>query len=269
MQHSFRTKMASKLDLTLINDVMTGQLDLVNFKGAVNSQLMADIADRFWQHPDLALRDDKVPANIIGTNSFLKTAKQYFDDVTGVQQKLALLFDDIENPMDTLFDKMRGGLKAQPVVVEPSRQDNINAPACRVMSWLDQESYALQPHDDIAQIENMKSQNTQLLGALNNTITAFNFYLEVPKKGGELRVWHWQPTTDERKALDLAHSGYGYSNEVLSQFDYTDISLDAGDLCVFNGSFVHGVLNANGTGRRTIITNFMSYLEQDRIIYWT
>ncbi|MEX0446412.1 2OG-Fe(II) oxygenase [Xenorhabdus sp. SGI246] len=99
---------------------------------------------------------------------------------------------------------------------------------------------------------------------------AFNIYLDVPEKGGEIELWNWKATDQEfhnfqNKNPDLA---YGMDREKIRKPDIV-YKPKKGEILLFNPRNVHAVAPSNGTPRLTIST-FIGYSsDNEELVLWS
>lgn len=137
---------------------------------------------------------------------------------------------------------------------------------CRAICWSGTGTYALEPHDDLAQV----LCADDLAAVAKNTVVALNFYPSMPEEGGDLRIWSHKPTAADRKSQGLETTGYPYSTAYLKPFPSHEFQLQAGDIALIDGGFIHGVTRQLGNGKRRLLLNcFFGFARPDLVLWWT
>ena len=85
-------------------------------------------------------------------------------------------------------------------------------------SWCDSGNFALEPHDDAAQLKTQLQAGFEISKTLDYTPVAVNICLQ-NGEGGALHYWNYEPDNNARKSLGLVETGYPYPVELLEPFD--------------------------------------------------
>lgn len=96
---------------------------------------------------------------------------------------------------------------------------------------------------------------------------AVNIYLDLPKTGGEVKLWKISPTKKEYENYRIKNS-YGLDETKLPKPDYV-FSPKAGDLWIFRASELHQVVEA-GDGQRVTQSCFLGFRgENEHLVVWS
>ncbi|UVO30418.1 2OG-Fe(II) oxygenase [Bradyrhizobium arachidis] len=251
-----------------ILSVLRGEITGLHIKQAFGIALAEEIAANFSHNPGLKERKDGVPGQYIGASHYRKDAATYFGDSEKARPFVRALFADLVDPVRGLFDALKGELQNQGIELRLARSEHGQANICRAFCWSGAGMYALEPHDDVAQVL-CAEDNYEIAAVANNTVVALNLYLSMPEKGGELRIWSHKPTVTDRKSQDVETTGYPYSAAYLKGIPYRDLVLKAGDIALIDGGFIHGVTRESGNGRRLLLNCFFGFARPDLVLWWT
>lgn len=114
-----------------------------------------------------------------------------------------------------------------------------------------------EPHNDVISWDLVDSMQTNISNQL-----AVNIYLEVPEKGGALKLWDEWPQTKEDYNNMRIEDSYGVKEEMLNS-DYIEITPEIGELIIFNPMRIHSV-NEIETGKRLTWSCFIGLEEMTK-----
>lgn len=96
---------------------------------------------------------------------------------------------------------------------------------------------------------------------------AWNVYLSMPERGGELRVHDRFWTPDAENFLEPG--SYGYSRDLIRGRRSITIRPSIGDLVMFNSRNFHEVLPIAGTGTRISTSSFIGITANRPPVFWS
>jgi len=122
-----------------------------------------------------------------------------------------------------------------------------------------------EPHQDIIQRD---EPNYDISHLIQKQIS-FNLYLQLPKRGGDLEFWDWQPSDDEflQKRDSRPELAYAFDREQIPHSDF-QFKLHVGDCVFFNTKNVHAVTPSHGD--RLSISCFIGFCGYDKpLVLWS
>ncbi|MGY4399221.1 2OG-Fe(II)-dependent halogenase WelO5 family protein [Bradyrhizobium sp. USDA 3315] len=252
-----------------IISVLKGEITVLHIRQGFSNEVAEGITANFVRNPGLKDRKDGVPGQYVGASHYRKDVASYFAEAEKARPFVNALFDNLPDPVGELFDALKGELCNQGVELRLARSAQGQANVCRALCWSGTGIYSLEPHDDVAQVL-CAGNEFELSAVARNTVVALNFYASMPDEGGNLRLWSHKPTVNERLSLGVEMTGYPYSARYLEAFPYHDFSLNAGDIALIDGGFVHGVTRQTSNGERRLLLNcFFGFARPDLVLWWT
>ncbi len=248
---------------------MKGEITGLHIKHGFSVEVADEIAANFTRNPGLKEREDGVPGQYIGASHYRKHAATYFAEAQNARPFVDALFGNLVDPVRGLFDALRRELHNQGVELRLASSKHGQANICRAICWSGTGTYALEPHDDVAQVL-CAGKEYDLAAVANNTVVALNFYPSMPEEGGNLRIWSHKPTATDRKSQGVETTGYPYSTAYLDAIPSHDFQLQAGDIALIDGGFIHGVTRQSGYGKHRLLLNcFFGFAQPDLVLWWT
>ncbi|WP_050426501.1 hypothetical protein [Bradyrhizobium tropiciagri] len=251
-----------------IISVLRGEITAVHIRQAFSIELANEITGNFARNPGLKERKDGVPGHYIGASHYQKDAATYFAEAESARPFVDAIFDNLVDPVRGLFDALKRELHNQGVELRPTRSAYGQANVCRGLRWSGTGPYALEPHDDVAQVL-CAGSDYELPAVGRNTVVAANFYPNMPEQGGNLRVWSHKPTVIDRQSQGVETTGYPYSTRYLDGIPCHDFELKAGDIALIDGGFIHGVTGQSGKRDRLLLNCFFGFARPDLVLWWT
>lgn len=252
-----------------IISVLKGEITGLHIRQAFSNEVAEEITSNFIRNPGLKERKDGVPGQYIGASHYMKNAATYFAEAENARPYVDAVFGNLVDPVRGLFDALKREFHSQGIELRLARSEHGHANVCRALCWSGTGTYALEPHDDVAQIL-CAGSDYELAAVANNTVVALNFYPSMAKEGGNLRIWSHKPTVTDRKAQRIETTGYPYSTAYLEAVPFQDLQLKAGDIALIDGGFVHGVTRQSGNGKRRLLLNcFFGFARPDLVLWWT
>ncbi|MHC4049399.1 2OG-Fe(II)-dependent halogenase WelO5 family protein [Bradyrhizobium sp. 25ACV] len=249
-----------------IVSILKGEITGLHIKQGFSIEVAEEITANFTRNPGLKERKDGVPGQYIGASHYKKDAAGYFAEAKNEQPFIDGLFGSLVDPVRGLFDALRRELHKHGIQLRLASSSHGQANICRAICWSGTGTYALEPHDDLAQV----LCADDLAAVAKNTVVALNFYPSMPEKGGDLRIWSHKPTATDRKSQGVETTGYPYSTAYLEAVPSHEFKLQVGDIALIDGGFIHGVTRQLGDGRRRLLLNsFFGFARPDLVLWWT
>ncbi|MER9568954.1 hypothetical protein NKI77_07230 [Mesorhizobium opportunistum] len=252
-----------------IISVLKGEITGLHIKQAFSTQIAEEITANFIRNPGRKERKDGVPGEYVGASHYRKDAAAYFAEAKTARPYVEALFGNLVDPVRGLFAALKRELHNQGIELRLARSEQGRANVCRALSWSGGDAYALEPHDDVAQVL-CAGNDYELPAVANNIVAALNFYPSMAEQGGNLRLWSHKPTVTDRKSQGVETTGYPYSAAYLESVPCRDFQLKAGDIGLIDGGFVHGVTRQSGNGKpRLVLNSFFGFARPDLVLWWT
>lgn len=251
-----------------IISVLKGEIAGLHIRRGFGLEVAEEITAKFTQNPGIKEREDGVPGQYVGASHYGKDADTYFAEAENARPFVDALFGDLLDPVRGLFDALRRELDKQDIELRLARSERGQANICRAICWSGAGTYALEPHDDMAQVLCV-GKDCELSAVANNTVVALNFYPRMAEEGGNLRIWNHKPTASDRKSQNVETTGYPYSTAYLETVPCHDFELGVGDIALIDGAFVHGVTQQSGGKRRLLLNCFFGFARPDLVLWWT
>ncbi|WP_024511554.1 hypothetical protein [Bradyrhizobium sp. ARR65] len=252
-----------------IISVLKGQITGLHISRAFSIEIAEEIAANFIRNPGLKQRKDGVPGHYIGASHYRKDAATYFAEAENARPFVEALLGNLVDPVRGLFDALKRDLHNQGIELRLTRSEHRQANICRAFCWSGTGMYALEPHDDVAQVV-CAGNDYEIPAVANNTVVALNLYVSMPDEGGDLRIWSHKPTSVDRKSQGVETTGYPYSKAYLEAVPFHDLRLKAGDIALIDGGFIHGVTQPSTKGKRRLLLNsFFGFARPDLVLWWT
>ena len=249
-------------------DVMRGRVAVVHVKGAASRESCRQIVKNMDANQGIQDRNDGVPGQYIGSSHYRKAAREYFFESSMNRPHIQALLGDVVDPLRAVFGVLSQKLTDERGTLRLASTDDGRANYCRALCWTGTGRYALEPHDDVGQVEHA-GDGYDLAAASRYEVVALNFYPSMPEQGGDLRIWDYKPSAEEKRELGLEKTGYPYPESVLADKDYWDLGVSAGDLLLINGGYVHGVTRQSDEGRRVLLHAFVGFINDREAVWWT
>ncbi|MFG3594609.1 hypothetical protein [Bradyrhizobium sp. RDI18] len=252
-----------------IISVLKGDITALHIRQAFSIEVAEEITANFVRNAGRKERKDGVPGEYIGASHYRNDAATYFAGSENARPFIDALFGDLVDPVRGLFEALKRELHNQGIELRLARCEHGQANVCRAFCWSGRGLYALEPHDDVAQVL-CAGNDSELPAVANNTVVALNLYTSMPEEGGDLRIWSHKPTVTDRKSQGVETTGYPYSKAYLEPFPSHDLKLKAGDIALIDGGFIHGVTRQSGNGKRRVLLNsFFGFARPDLVLWWT
>lgn len=251
--------------------VLHGELAAYRISGFVSPDECRRIVKNFWSaahSPRYGIGEDGVEAYILGASHIEKSTDSYLSEVDRVSENMRTLFGNVVNPIA----RFRSLIVDQGVVssTRPARHGDRAAGDSKFVSWNNSGSFALLPHEDLAQLSDPLQYGFEIQKL--RRVMAVNVYPQAAAGSGQLKLWNIEPDDRTRSQLGVTVSGYPYPLELLHNHANLTIPIETGDLCLINGNLIHAVLGSAGSSRdrrRLLLTCFTGLNEDSELVYWT
>ena len=261
-----------KIDITSVSKVLNGELAAYCIHDFLEIEQCTKIVENFWNCPKKSARygvgEDGVEGYFIGASHIEKTTEKYLQEAQDYASAIENLYLNTINPLD----KFRKSLltNSHYTNVRPAQHNGLLAGNSKAVYWNNLGNFLLEPHDDLAQLSDPLQNGFEIQQATR--VMAINFYPQVPKNTGQLKIWNIEPYQKARDELNLTYSGFPYPAELLTEFQNLIIPVQTGDLCVINGNLIHAVIRGSNNSLpkdRLLISCFMTYNSNNELIWWT
>jgi hypothetical protein len=220
----------------------------------------------FRRHPDTRQRSGDATGLYLGTFHWGKHYSEYADECSRYSSAVESFIDmnGLRFAWQTAIHTIEACADARGGFLRPARWADSVACWPLVRLWQGKGRFSLVPHEDSSQcfIPFQRGFEIQrrfdLLASMNLCIRNDG--------GGDLIVWDVQPDESMKANAHVGWQGGPYARELVSGFQRLDISISAGDLYFFDGSYIHAV--GETTGERATVSTLIGDLGDD-IICWT
>jgi len=260
------------LDVSKVFEVLSGKLAAYRIRKFVAGEVCSQITENFWTSTKKVSRpgvgDDGVEGYFIGASHYGKPTRQYLEEASGFESAVQSVYAGTVNP-GLLFKQALASGNGHTIEVRPAKSNGLSAGDSKAVHWTGTGTFLLEPHDDLAQLRGPEQSDFEIQEI--KRVLAVNIYAEVPASTGQVQIWNVEPDDETRAELGLIHVGFPYPPELLTDFPDFIIPVETGDLCLFNGNLVHGVLRGEtaSSRRRLLITFFMGQKNDHEVIWWT
>lgn len=263
----FIEQIGPEYDFSSVLDVLQGRVVGVIYRGMIVPEICASILDSFRNSPDRVRRDTDAPGDYLGTVHFLRRTSDYLDSaveatraftaVVGPNDPLTLFWNALNNSLGIIGARQR-----------VARHDGRSACPGLIRSLSGSEGYALPPHEDASQCADPQQAGFEIQKVLGFEIAAINICIE-SAVDGKLAVWNLKPSEAFKRWLGISYSGFPYPLHALDGIGRLDITINVGDVYVFNAGHVHAVDPITVPGsRRTTIAALFGFISSDTVVSW-
>lgn len=259
-------KCVSKLSQDVIQDLLHGEAKIVALNSRYDEYLAASLSDKILTQMEVGYYDNAPRIGRIGM--------AFFESINS-HEKRDFYYENASKWNDNLRDACFPLMS--PISFLLSELDNQWAPGAKLASFKGNKMFSglarifkdgssAEPHQDIF----LRDAPELYPDFPIDEQLAFNIYLDVPEKGGEIELWNWKATDEDftryqNKNPDLA---YGMDRSKLKEPDLV-YKPKKGDVLIFNPRNVHAVAPSFGTKRLTIST-FIGYSGVDKeLVLWS
>lgn len=250
-------------------DVLRGKVLGAVFRGMVPAAVCTELAERFWRNGEARSRDGEAPVRYIGAYHYHKTTRTYLDECAEVEAALDDVLAVEGDPLTVFYDGLAGALAAEGGTVRRAAHEGREACRGVLRSWFGRGEFALLPHEDRGQCGEPQQADFEIQRTADHQICALNICLE-NGAGGRLGVWNIQPDENSKRRLGTVYTGSPYPVEALAGVESAWLTIDPGDVYVFNGSHVHAVEPSEAPDvRRTTLSGLFGFIDDTTVVSWT
>jgi hypothetical protein len=266
----FRIVEREVLDPAEILRVLRGEVAGCIFRGVLDEAACRRVTRNFWNHPELSRREDEVPAYFLGAYHYQKTLGSYLEASARSKETLHDIFAHGSNVFHDLMGELGSFLAERGVSMRVAEHQGRQACEFVMRSWSGAGFFALEPHDDGAQLLDPRQAGFEIQDLQDGPLIAVNICLENTGGGGQLHYWNVEPSDDARAELGLELTGYPYPHHVLQGIPRLVLPVRRGDIYFFNGKHVHAVqAQDEASGHRTTISYLMGFKDPTTVLYWS
>lgn len=252
-------------------DVLHGRRLGVIFRGVIDPAASAELVRRFWYSPARKRRSGEVCESqgfYIGAFHYHKLTEAYLDESVEIAGHLETLLDVPGEPSRWFRHELGARLARDGVQLRISAKNGRSGCPVLIRHWNATGDFALQPHEDAAQLREPQQADFEIQRTPDYTVAAVNMCLE-NGSGGRLVIWNVIPDDTSKQRLGLHYSGSPYPPEVIEGIESIWLEIRPGDIYVFNGSHVHGVEASADGGKRTTMAWNMGFCDNTTVVSWT
>jgi hypothetical protein len=241
-------------------------------RGAISEAACIRFAQNFRQtiahHGSSRLADGYVTVEQVGATQFGKRTTEYLGQAAQKEGLVAGLFAglstaDREAILQTEW--LTRALADRGIAFAPATHEGRSAGLCVARSWQSTGAFALEPHEDAAQLAEAVHDGFEIA----HTSRVFASVACVANgEGGDLVLWNLMPDAEMRAELGLTASGYPYPTEILAGIQSVRVPLRQGDIAFIDAESIHAV-DAVSAGTRITVGRFIGRVAPDRVVWWT
>lgn len=250
-------------------DVLRGRYLGVVFRDVVAPASRAAMISRFLSSPGRRRRGADAPGEYLGAYHYNKTIDDYLDQTDAVRSDLDMVLDVPNEPLREVHHVLREALAPEGIEVRPARHGGRTACAGIFRSWLGRQEFALEPHEDLGQCEDLKQAGFEIQRVATNQIVALNICLD-NGSGGRLAVWNLRPDEATRDRLGVRYTGSPYAAEWLTGYERLWLDVRPGDIYLFDAAHVHAVEPVHDEGmHRVTLSGMLGFADAKTVVTWT
>ncbi|NNJ05651.1 hypothetical protein HHX38_16115 [Streptomyces sp. PKU-MA01144] len=262
----FRIAELSEFDPAAVLDVLQGRVLGIVFRRVIDSDVLTEFTRRFWDSEALERRGEDAPSFYLGTYQWNKTLDAYLDDCAAVAKQVEQYVEADRSPWRWFRDHLAKELADNGASLRVARSGDREACAALMRAWDAEGEFSLAPHEDTSQCADPRQAGFEVQDVLDHEVCAVNMCLE-NGNGGRLVMWNVRPDLETRQRLGIVHTGSPYPAAALQEHEEIRVDIQAGDVYVFNGGYVHAV-DANH-GRRTTLSFLAGFKDDQTVVTWT
>jgi hypothetical protein len=264
---NFCLKALSRFDASELLDVIDGLSTACIARDFISSSVIFEAVNEFWNSPGLQTRED-ADASFVGAYHFGKSLQEYLKQTEAQKIFVENLSRAAADPIKTVINALRQQLERRGESLRPAAHFGIESNSFVMRSWQYEGEYALDPHEDAAQLSSPDQKGFEVQ-SVEGPLISVNLCFE-NGVGGDLRIWNVQPNESDRVTFGTTVRGYPYAERLLASVPSMNVVVRPGDLYCFDARNVHAVLSPIKRGeRRTTMAFLIARLNKSNFIYWT
>src|SRR6185437_470262 len=170
----FRFVESTELEPSLIADVLRGRQLGVIFRDVVPLETRDEMMSRFLMSPGRKKRGADAPGEYLGAYHYNKTIADYLDQSAAIRSDLEDALDVPGEPLRELRQKIQEMFALEGIGFRSARHEGREACPGIFRSWLGEKQFALDPHEDRGQCEDLKQAGFEIQQVTANQIVAIN-----------------------------------------------------------------------------------------------
>jgi hypothetical protein len=261
----FRFEERDTFDPEGVVDVLRGKYLGIVFRDAIGHDSSNSLLQAFWSNPATKHRID-APSHYLGTYHFNKSADAYLSETAEVAAAVEGFVRMDGSPWVWFHDTVGRRLRGEGASMRIAEMNGRKACPALIRSWHAEGEFALYPHEDTSQCQDPRQAGFEIQRVVEHDVCAVNMCL-ANGEGGRLIIWNVRPDRATRERLDVLYTGFSYPPSGLADFSDLRLSVQEGDIYVFNGAYVHAVEANQAT--RANMSFFMGFLDKKTVVTWT
>lgn len=264
---SFKVVEAPEVDPAAMLKVLRGEIACVLFRGHDSTGAAETLLRRFLQHPRTRVRTGDATGYYLGAFHWGKTREEYFRESEGAYDAAQeLLISGGSSGWSRFEECLRSALAEEGTILRRAAWNGAPVVSPIIRAWMGTGQFSLVPHEDLAQCSDPRQEDFEIQKMRSRVVCSANFCIG-NENGGELVMWDWSPSDEDRSLYDTKYTGGPYSLDCLGAYQKLVIPVRPGDLYIFNGGFVHAVA-ATG-GERATVSSLLGYVDDKEVVMWT
>lgn len=264
----FRFEDRAAYDVDLVRDVLSGRLAGVIFRGFADAGECADLMTAFLEHPLTRVRTGDATGRYLGTFHWRKSRETYLSDSTQITNAVYEVVGRSRphTPWNRFEKSLQQELERDGISLRHARWDGQEVASPLVRAWDGVGDYSLVPHEDLAQVRDPRQRGFEIQNVAGYVSCAANLCI-ANGSAGNLVMWDFAPTDDDRRLFGTEIQGGPYPTSVLEPHARVDIAIHPGDLYIFNGGLVHAVRST--AEQRATISCLLGFSDPETVVMWT
>lgn len=261
----FRFEERQVFDAECVIEILRSEYLGVIYRNVIEPAVLDSMLQAFWRNPATTRRSD-APSYFLGTYHFNKSAEAYLTESADVRAPVESVVSMPGSPWLRFREVVGDRLRRDGAELRLAKMGGREACPALVRSWDAEGPYALYPHEDLSQCRDPRQAGFEIQRVVNHQVCAVNMCL-ANGRGGRLVIWNVRPDEATKERLGITYTGFSYPPSELAGFSEIRLDVRAGDIYVFNGSYVHAV-EAN-QAMRANVSFFIGTLDERTVVTWT
>jgi hypothetical protein len=246
--------------------VLKGEIAGAIFRRYATVDVSERLLERFRASPDLKQRSGDASGSYIGAFHWQKTLPQYLREASFARSAIDRVLGSAGNPWDIFVTATREALACESVELRRAQWNGNEASAPIIRSWEGKGEFGLVPHEDLAQCLDPQQRAFEIQSVPDFAVCSANLCF-ANEGGGDLIMWNYIPSVEDRRRFRTEYTGGPYPPGALAAYPRIDLTINSGDLYVFNGAFVHAV--GATVGFRATASCLLGHCDSNSVVMWT
>ena len=189
--------------------------------------------------------------------SYTTRKNEYFENASNSKETLEEIFTNLENPLSKISHILKNSMSSNLSLAKESETD-YSSYVIRIHN----KGHSIPLHKDNVQYEGREYSISKIDHQLSCIL-----HFQESEIGGDLVIYNKRWNREDEKFREI---NFGYSEEMISSFDYCQISnICPGDLVIINPTFFHKVTTISGDTPRISLGMFLGFYENsNQIVAW-